>query len=70
MCVSTSVPDVPTTPERQAAKLPDGTQTADRVDDRARRRMAYAASILTSPQGVLGGAATTANMGMPTKTGV
>ena len=61
MCVG-STPDVPTVPERQATKLPDGSQAAERTDDRARRRMAYAASILTSPTGVLGQAATTSNM--------
>ena len=66
MCVGGSTPDVPTVPERQATKLPDGSQAAERTDDRARRRMAYAASILTSPQGVLGNAATTANIGSAT----
>ena len=66
MCVGGGVPDVPTVPERQATKLPDGSQAAERTDDRARRRMAYAASILTSPQGVLGQAATTANLSATT----
>ena len=66
MCVGGGVPDVPTVPERQATKLPDGSQAAGRTDDRARRRMAYAASILTSPQGVLGQAATTANIASTT----
>ncbi len=67
MCVGTpDVPDTPAVPERQATKLPDGSQAAERTDDRARRRMAYAASILTSPTGVLGGAATTANMASAT----
>ncbi len=66
MCVGGGVPDVPTVPERQATKLPDGSQSAERTDDRARRRMAYAASILTSPTGVLGQAATTANMASAT----
>lgn len=66
MCVGGGVPDVPTVPERQATKLPDGSQAAERTDDRARRRMAYAASILTSPTGVLGQAATTANLSTTT----
>lgn len=66
MCIP-SAPDVPTVPERQAAKAPDKGQTADRVDAAKRRRMSYAASILTSPQGVMGAPSTTA--AMPTKTG-
>lgn len=65
MCMS--APDVPVTPERQAARAPDKGATADRVDAARKRRMSYAASILTSPQGVMGAPATTA--AMSTKTG-
>ncbi|MGL5734207.1 MAG: hypothetical protein ACRCYS_05000 [Beijerinckiaceae bacterium] len=60
MCLS--APDVPQTVERQSAKAPDKGAAADRVDDGRKRRMAYAASILTSPQGVMGAPKTTATM--------
>lgn len=53
MCMP-SAPDVPTMPERQAQKLPDGGQTAGRVSDNASRRRAMMATILTGGQGVLG----------------
>ena len=56
MCIST--PDVPEVPERQAARTP-GTSAAERSDDRARRRMAMAASVLTGPGGTLGAPAVT-----------
>lgn len=55
-----SVPDVQRAPERQAAKAPDGGAVTDRSDERQRRRMAMAASILTSPSGAMGTPATTA----------
>lgn len=42
MCTST--PDVPTVPERQAAKLPSG-DTGERAGDRERRRRGYAATM-------------------------
>jgi hypothetical protein len=58
MC--TGSPDVPTIPERQQVKLPDGGDLTQRSADRRRRRMAYAAAIRTSPEGVLGQPATTA----------
>jgi len=61
MC--TGSPDVPTVPERQAIKLPDGGDLTQRSDDRRRRRMAYAAAIATSPQGLLGAPATTSGAG-------
>jgi hypothetical protein len=62
MCLSTpSTPDVPTIPERQPTKLPDGGSTANRVDSNARRRRAMMATILTSPGGVLGAPNTTAS---------
>ena len=68
MCVGGGTPDVPTVPERQSAKQPESAGgTAGRAADIAKRRMQYAASILTSPQGVLGAAGTTANM--PATTG-
>lgn len=50
MCMST--PDVPTTPERQAVKLPDdGSKVPDQSKN---RRAAIMAGLMTSPQGVLG----------------
>lgn len=64
MCVS--APDVPQSAERQAAKAPDKSGVADRLDAAKRRRMSYAASILTSPQGVMGAPQTTANMSAKT----
>lgn len=55
MCVGTpKVPEVPSIPERQPQKLPDGGATADRADFNAKRRRALMATILTSPTGVLG----------------
>lgn len=65
MCIS--APDVPQSAERQAAKAPDKGSVTDRLDVAKRRRMSYAASILTSPQGVMGAPSTTATMS--TKTG-
>lgn len=59
MCVGGSTPDLPTLPERQAAKLPDGGSTANAdVQQRARRR-ALMATVLTSPSGTMGAPATT-----------
>lgn len=55
MCVG-KAPDVPTVPERQAVKLPDGGATADRTDLLARRRRGLYASILTGSSGALGSA--------------
>lgn len=54
MCISS--PDVPSIPERQASKLPDGGATASRADLLAKRKRGLYASILTSPQGTLGAA--------------
>lgn len=62
-------PKVPQVAERQVAKAPEKGLAADRVDDAKRRRMAYAASILTSPAGVKGLPSTTANMGASGTTG-
>lgn len=60
MCISApKAPDVPTIPERQAAKLPDNGSTAPRADETARRRRALMATILTSPGGALGTPSTT-----------
>jgi hypothetical protein len=54
MCV-VSTPDLPeAVPERQAARAPDSGQTATRADDKARRRVALAASIFTPQNGTLG----------------
>lgn len=51
MCLGT--PNVPSVPERQAAKLPDaGTQTYTK--DNARWRKAMLAGMVTGPQGALG----------------
>lgn len=54
MCFA-KMPDASQTevPERQAARSPDGGDATIRTDDRARRRLAMAASIFT-PQGGLG----------------
>lgn len=43
MCTGT--PDVPTVPERQVEKLPDGGDLTKRSGDLRRRRMAYSAAI-------------------------
>lgn len=58
MCLST--PTVQKPAERQAARAPDGGAVTARSDEAQRRRMAMAASILTSPQGALGAPMTTA----------
>ena len=52
MCTST--PDVPTVPERQAAKLPDAGAPTDATNNRDKFRRAIMAGLVTSPQGVLG----------------
>ena len=52
MC--TSMPDIPTVPERQAAKLPDAGAPADAASGRAKWRKAIMAGLVTSPNGVLG----------------
>lgn len=52
MCVST--PDVPSVPERQAAKLPDNGAAPDAGRSRDKFRRALMAGLMTSPQGVLG----------------
>lgn len=59
MCGIGKTPDVPTIPERQAAKLPDQGATADGVSDRARRRRGMMAAVLTSAQGVSSPVSTT-----------
>lgn len=41
-------------PDRQAARAPDGGVTAVRAEDKARRRIAMAASIFTPQNGTLG----------------
>lgn len=51
MCTST--PDIPTVPERQAAKLPDSGAPAGSATDSMRRR-AILAGLITGPQGTLG----------------
>ena len=61
MCVST--PEVPEVPDRQAARAPDGGEAGVRADDKSKRRMAFAASILSGPGGTLGAPSTTANLG-------
>ena len=70
MCVGgPSASDMPTVPERQAARAPEKSATGGTDPNVARRRMAFASSILTSAQGVTGGGpATTA--GMKSVTGV
>lgn len=60
MCVG-GTPDVPTVAQRQDAKQPQSV-AADSSGDARRRRLMYAASILTTPQGALGSPNTTANM--------
>lgn len=60
MCIGApKVPDVPSPPERQVGKLPDGGSSADRSDFNAKRRRALMATII-APQG-LGAPATTAS---------
>jgi hypothetical protein len=68
MCVG-GTPDVPTVPERQASKLPDGGNTASRTQDALKRRRALMATVLTGPNGVLGNPSVTAQ-GMSGKLGV
>lgn len=46
-------------PERQSARAPDGGDATIRAGDANKRRLAYAASILTTPGGALGSPATT-----------
>lgn len=54
MCIGGGVPSIPSVPERQVSKLPDGGSTAARTDDQLARRRALMATIFTSPQGTLG----------------
>ncbi len=49
-----STPNIPTVPERQAMKLPDGGLRGLQDDQRNRWRRAIMAGLVTSPQGVLG----------------
>jgi len=56
----TSTPDVATVPERQAVKLPDAGSTGTTDADARRRRRAVIAGLMTSPQGALGTANTSA----------
>ena len=64
MCLGApKAPDVPTIPERQAAKLPDGGASDTRTDFAARRRRALMATILTSTMGAPGSASTTNVLG-------
>jgi hypothetical protein len=51
ICIST--PNVPTVPDRQAAKLPDSGAPQGSATDTTQRR-AILAGLVTSPQGVLG----------------
>lgn len=51
MCIG-STPDVPTVPERQASKLPDGGSTSSRTQDSLKRRRALMATVLTGPGGL------------------
>lgn len=52
MCTSTP-PDVPTVPERQAVQQPDNGAPITK-DQSLNRRRAIMAGLITSPQGVLG----------------
>lgn len=54
MCMSGSAPDVPTVPERQAAKLPDGGSPVNNDAQATARRRALMATVLTSPTGAMG----------------
>ena len=47
-------PDVPSVPERQAAKLPDGGSTTNSDTQMAARRRALMATVLTSNSGTMG----------------
>lgn len=72
MCVGgPSASDMPTVPERQAARAPEKSATGGSTDPNvARRRMAFASSILTSAQGTGSSAMTTAGSAMKSVTGV
>lgn len=65
MCMG-GTPEVPTVPERQAAKLPDGGGTANDSAQRNARRRALMATILTSPSGTMGAPATSGRGGSAT----
>lgn len=58
MCTST--PDVPTVPERQSVKLPDEGADPNKDRDARRKRRATIAGMMTSPNGALGTANTSA----------
>lgn len=67
MCMG-GTPEMPTVPERQAAKLPDGGSATNRDDQMAARRRALMATVLTSNSGAMGspsvsGAGTKATLG-------
>ncbi len=59
MCVGGSAPEMPSLPERQAAKLPDGGSTANNTDQQRARRRALMSTVLTSANGTIGAPATT-----------
>ncbi|WP_375272058.1 hypothetical protein [Sphingomonas sp.] len=61
-------PEMPTVPERQAAKLPDGGSATNTDTQAAARRRALMATVLTSNNGAIGmpsvsGAGTKAALG-------
>jgi hypothetical protein len=64
MCIG-GTPDVPSVPERQAERSPDNGDPTRRSNERQRRRMAFASSILTAPGGTLGQPTTTATPAKP-----
>lgn len=68
MCMSGKAPEVPPTPERQAAKLPDGGGTANSADQQSARRRALMASIVTGMT-AKAGAPVVSGMGTATKLG-
>ena len=60
MCIGGAPSAPPTVPLKQAAKAPDAGSTDTSVNSTARRRLAYAATVLTSPTGTMGAPSTTA----------
>jgi hypothetical protein len=66
MClVSTpDVPDASSVPDRQPARSPDNGDPSVRSQDKARRRLALAASVFTPQNGTLGVPAVTGNVAL------
>ena len=59
MCLAPKIPKPEAAPTLQAARAPEGLATGERAAERQRRRMGFAASLLTPAAGV-GAPSTTA----------